>query len=90
MRTPDKKKRVTQEREFVEVRRAALRVAAWEHKDDPEVAKIEEAIQKAEDNSDQAEKNRETAKQAVGLARQEMDKYLEQFIPEGLRKVEKE
>ena len=75
--------------EFIEGRRAALLVAQYQHKEATNVkrlvAKIEAAKQAALDAKFAVPK----ARVAVGEAEAKLNTYLEQYIPEELRKVKK-
>lgn len=72
-------------REFINVRRAALKVAEWEHRDDEAVKAAKKVVDDALNALESAENDRRAKKDAVQLAEDELVKALEKFIPEELR-----
>ena len=74
-------------REFTRVRKAALEVAAYTHKDKPEVVSAQEAVNRAERAVADAKASLPILRQVVLEANQKRIKCLEQYIPKKLRQV---
>lgn len=75
-------------RELMEIRRAALKVAEWEHSDDEGIKAARKALQDARDAFSASQQQSRLKRSAVQLAEENLNKALEKFLPEALRPPE--
>jgi len=78
-----------EESEFIEARKAALKVAEWENKNEPEYQKLIKNVCDADEEIANALKRVEAKREFRETTENDRITYLEQSIPESLRKLEK-
>lgn len=75
-------------RELMEIRRAALKVAEWEHGDDPDVKDARESVAVAKDRLSTAQTELRAKRGALQIAEENLLKVLQKHLPEDLRPPE--